>query len=800
MGAREESTAPGSPAAAPSRWARPLGAIRQWLADPDREVHLVVAALLAALFTVLLVWKADGGLLFVSDFHGLYYPGGLAVDPSTDQLLLALSAALIPGDIYAAQSLWILLTTFLVLYWVQRFTYDLFRPAVVPAAALLASMLAAPLYLVNPYTITWGVVTIMANVTLSAGLFFLVMRQLLRLGRSLWACRSYPYRDAVILGISVGLYAFFPSFPNVIRALLIIVGGTALIFLAAAVLVRHAPGRKWRAYSASLLRVVLISAPVSLVILSDALYSFLTSNLANAAAISTVQKAYAPRLTHTSYNTLGFVSRLLSRIEFNNYSYASSFSTDPWVLLASYSWVLAGLLIPIAFLIVARVPRARSLFAVLGIMVVSLIWSTGLNPPFGAINGVILNPFPLVGTVIPPFYLELDFLVRLYPCFAGFVVAVLIFRTRWRPRPWSAWLAETLWGPSASRVALAPSRGGPARVRLVTVIPAVVLIGLLMAAPYPLYNGTALGLPGEPNYGYHVPGEYSLVHSEYLHGSGDTTLLLPGLTSYINTTWGYNGGTLLYDEIFYPTPVITPSYFGHYGIYVNSSAAAYANLTQPLLPSPILTNLDAQIGGPTFPHPTNGSTYTTYLFNVTPTKGLDLSPYQWVTVNVTSTNEALLVQALAAGTMTFGLRTSSGIGNLPGLYSVAPAYNSIVTPTSNGFSISMLVGQPDGKATYNSSMVNFLLLRFPGLDAKANITFAITGVAGSRSSTLVPGWVTLAQQFGVRYILVDRSVLAGTVSHPAYGELVLTDLASFGLSKPVYNGTDLTLATLDPGE
>src|SRR4029077_1196712 len=106
----------------------------------------------------------------------------------------------------------------------QLFARELFLRSFDRREIRVVQAVAAALYLLNPASITFRYVSLVATVFLSAAALFVVLMELTRLFRCLREGRPFGWWDGLILGLAIGFAAPI-SFPNDVRVLGIVALG-----------------------------------------------------------------------------------------------------------------------------------------------------------------------------------------------------------------------------------------------------------------------------------------------------------------------------------------------------------------------------------------------------------------------------------------------------------------------------------------------------------------------------------------------------------------------------------------------
>ena len=226
----------------------------------------------------------------------------------------------------------------------QLLVWEMFKKTFTARQFLGVQTLAGALYLINPYTITWGSYTLETNLFLSQAAVFLVLAELVRLGRFVRAGQPFRWYDAALLGVGIGLSDPL-AFPNMVRLLAIELGLLLIFTVAILYFLRSRAQREAEWTSAK--RITVATFPIAILLLSYALYTFLESWLLNPASLSTVEYIDRNSIVSNNFGPMINILRLWGKQNFLSYPYGPAFLHSPLLIGASLLWPVLALAIPL---------------------------------------------------------------------------------------------------------------------------------------------------------------------------------------------------------------------------------------------------------------------------------------------------------------------------------------------------------------------------------------------------------------------------------------------------------------------
>jgi hypothetical protein len=316
---------------------------------------------------------------------------------------------------------------------------------------------------------------------------------------------------------------------------------------------------------------------------------------------------------------------------------------------------------------------------------------------------------------------------------------------------------------------------------------------LILTAGYPLYTGQAVTFsPKDPISGFWIPAPYFHARQVLQHGSGNA-LLLPQVSTYILTNWGYRGATLFYSSFNYPARVVSPGFYGPYAIYLSNIQREYAQATAPLAPSDQSTALTATFT-PVAPVLTQG--YPLFSFRANPV--INATAYTWLSIDVNVSNPSAMSSFLANQTLWVGLQSGGVSGaSQVGWYPAGATYQSVVRiPGSHTFQFILLLGDSVSGPGYRLNAINAVQFWFKEAGSTNSVALSGVQVAGVAQSAIDPTWAGLMHHYAVQYVYVDNSLVSGQSESSLYVNDSIAMLMKSGNAQLMYQAPELQLYSL----
>lgn len=773
-------------------------ALKGYFTDQRRLTRVAISAATSLPFVFLMVYYTRGALLYRIDWVGVYSVQGFLRTPIPDAILPAVGSALSLGNLTAANYIALFLDAFFCTYGAQLLARELFRKTFSDRWLIGVQAIAAAGYLVNPYNVTWSVYALTLELFLSQAAFLIVMMEVVRLVRCAQDGRRFSGWDGALLGLAIGL-SMPASLPNDARVLAFEFAGLLLAGIALLIFARIP--RRRPAIRQVVRTFLLYSAPLGILLVLPPIYAAWTAGFFSTSDIAAITKVITA--VAKEYTPIKFTVRLLGRPELFAAPYLKFYTKIPITVVASYSWPVLALAVPIPAAFLLRLRDKVWICSAVLLAIPCVIWGAGANPPFGAAYDFITTHLPFGASLFPPFYPIQLLATKLYCVLVAFSVAMVYYGVRralvGRKRP-------SLEGVPASAKRQIRWRRFR-RSRIPAYVATGVVVGLVFLAAVPMYTGGIFyGVTGSGK-GYFIPGPYFQVRS-ILQGLHGNAVLLPPLPTYFDTVWGYHGATAFYSAFFYPSQIIVPAYYGPYQTDFGAASQEYNLATHPIGPGPNSTLVPLQKRGWTV----DGDLPHTTTFSYQPYPSFSLSndnvsaPLTWLTMTLPTANAssasalAALLQAseATANITTSATNSTTGVVKFhSGIFEFEPGrYNSIVTAVGpRSVNVTLLIWNPSVVYPVGGYQA-------AGDVAYVNITLDEPGLAGTidgppifsvgSDSVVQPGWTSLMQSYNVKYLLWDNSTQDGIELRPVVIN-TLIELQDLGAITPVYLSGGLEL-------
>jgi hypothetical protein len=561
-----------SPRLSTRLWAL-LHSTRELLLEPllaefdSRYIWMAALAVIVGLFVCLILVFTSGKLLYGSDYPGVYSLADLPISPTPSTLLTAVCITLALGNIYVGFYLSYAVSAWLCLVGIFLLAKEIGRDVLPVNLWKWCGLTAAVLFLFSPSAFFDSYTSLLTNVSLYAAGFILFLFCLVRWFRSRTGRVEFTYRTAVGAGLGLGIS--LQLLPTNLRT--VAVAFLVFCFLLAWTLVgsalhKHRPrfSRKSFYRAAAVVLLTTIAGAYSIVLTVQGFPQLAQTVQVAAAGHSATLYYVGP------FNTAPYVMMLLGSWGFPAVQYSGLYYSLGAVSLATALWPLLVLVVPVVVF-----PRARrfAMYPWLVLIMLGLFWEKASNPPFGGLWQTVVTSLPDGTQFLPTHFLSTLLLSNLYVVLAAISIIAIYDRLR------SFSSRTPTEAPSNLRTVRFPRARdlGPTAVSLL-------LVGALLLAAMPILSGASEtqmwnhpGLEGD----FAVPGAYAHDRSLAERGGG-TTLVLPGMGSYVRLAWGYYGVSSFYVEYFAPAAVYTQYSVG--GTYASPSGLEfYANMTQPLV-------------------------------------------------------------------------------------------------------------------------------------------------------------------------------------------------------------------------
>jgi hypothetical protein len=715
----------------------------------------LVAIPIAAVWLSIILFYTRGGLLVGADWAGYYNAFAAIRTGIPDAITYGTGLLLAGGNIYAGFYVGTFIGICLNLFALSYFLNTLFeewRGKIVPLA------IANILYAFSMFSIynTFKSVIDVAGIATGGLLLFLAL--VIKLYRYMNKSGRFTKLDGLLMGIGIAVSSMVP--PNCFRILLI--EGTIMIGVLLLALIKQTASKTSRASKAkSVLKGFILKLPLIAVVAAlGMLYweiSFFSSFATNLKSFSSASQSLSLSTLNAPYATLINTFRIFGVWVFTEgyCPYYKLYFNNLVITITSFIWPVMAL--GMSLLFVKRSQRLKILILVAFSLLI-ITWDTANNPPVGVINLFTASHFPIILSFFQTFYLSNTLLPIIYVALSTYVIFRVIETLRSSKRGVSRFL----------------------RKMLVVTIP-VLLIAVLLIADTPFFTGNALEQYFSPNTkGIWVPNDYFVVKDLLSSSmqSGKSALLWPSMTTYILTSWQYQGSNVFYNAFFAPLNVYTPSEFGGYSLANPQIAAEYYNLTSIPLKSGPTTNITSyadfanlSVQGASYTHIDNtiklglSNNSSDYIDVTIPFRDtFDASNYTFFTLQFSTDSAPLIENMLSNQKLWVGVGSSDG--NV-GWYILGSTSSSAYSINNSTIIISMHVGFPDkpwSESTYNSTSVSDFVFRIftQGLPSNSYDGLTLSSITIGASFVVIDQSILkLWQQYNIEYVVFDNSIISG---------------------------------------
>jgi len=742
----------------------------------------LIALPVALLWLSIILFYTRGGLLVGGDWPG-YYDAFSAIRTGIPHAIIyGIGLLLARGNIYIGFYTGAFIGLLLNMVAFFYFLVTLFREW---KDRILPYIVAGILYAFNMFALynTFKSVIGLADIAVAGLLLFLA--QAIKLYRHIVGQSKFSKWDSILIGVGIAVSSRVP--PNSFRSLfaegIIIVGLLAWASIKGTL--KKSPDVR-QVFKKFLTKLPLISitALVGMLYWEIPFFTSLKESIGTAFYAAFAQKVTS--VLNAPYASLVNTFRILGVWAFpTGYCpYHELYSHDPFVTITSFMWPVVALGLSILLAEKKRRPLILSL-VLFSLLIIS--WDTADNPPVGPLNKFITSVLPLSLAFFPTYYLSGTFLPLIYVVLTTFAIV------------------------RVSEVSHNLGKREMVNIRgkiFKSAFPLLLIITLLIPS-IPFFNGSALGQYFDPSIkGIWIPKDYLNARNIMLERPG-RILVLPSLTTYIQTSWGYQGGSNFYNEIFAPIDVITPQNpvfkAGGYTLYNPSTRTIYANLTKPPIRPGKLWDITGSanykkilIWGGKYEHFNdsiklfiNGSDHVDVVipfFSV-----IDISHYHFLILELFSDSSFYLKNLASSNDFWIGVGSAEGV---IGWYILGSSSNTYSIDDKRIY-VSMLIGFPDKPwpaSYYNPSNVTGIVIRLITRNLRepveVNLYFRSIKVA---LSDIDPFIMDIWEQLEIKYVLLDKSIVSGASSAFEPYSLALTLLKGKGILRPVLIGRHIEL-------
>jgi len=461
---------------------------------------------------------------------------------------------------------------------------------------------------------------------------------------------------------------------------------------------------------------------------------------------------------------------------------------DPLITVTSFMWPIMALGLP---MLLAEKKERSQILILISFSLAIISWDMADNPPVGPLNKFIVTYFPLILGFFPTYFLSGTFLPLIYVVLATFTTVKII-----------EFICHML-RKDAFKI----------RNKFLKTIFSSLLVFLLIIPSIPFFNGSALGQYFDPNIkGIWIPEEYFDVKNVVLQYQG-AILIWPSLTTYIQTSWGYQGAANFYNEFFAPKNIITPQNpifkAGGYTFFNPSSRNIYINLSKPPLKPGVSWNIKRlidekhmQIWGASYEVSGDIIKITIsdsdHIDIVLPfLYAVNISNFQFLVLELSFKPSSYMEDLAALGGFWVGVLSADGMA---GWYICGSSSNTYFVVNSS-ISIFLLINYPDKPwpaSYYNSSNIVAIIIRlFTHSFKKYDEVFLSLKSIKIAFSDIDFSIINIWKRFKIKYILFDKSLVDGAYINPKIYDFALDRLKKEKILRPVFLGKYIELYEIE---
>jgi hypothetical protein len=529
---------------------------------------IVSITLISLFFVSLVLYWTKGGLLYGGDGAGFYNASNFfSYAPSPNTLVYLFSYLVGFGNVYVTFYLSLFIFSSLTGIAIFYLSYVILVNFTDRQKAEVFSVISFLLYLFNPLSISLTYINLVLSVTAETAFFILFLAYAVKYFLNSINNKKITKYDLIIMSASLGLS--LPAFPNDARVYLI---GT-IIFLFFWLLNIALDNRNRRNRTRNVVYNLLVFLAISIT------FSLITSNnytlLNNFNSILATAKAGAINKAYIgfysgNFNEINQVLRLTDGWQFPFQAYTPLYDSATVVSAFSYLWPVLAIFVPLSFV------RRKNILKIVPLEVIvllSVFWEKGGNPPLGAIWYFITNHIPYGYQLIPTGMLTSYILLPFYAALSSYSLYIL-----------STTAAKGVKSRLREKFSGKKIRSWRS---IVTVLVVTSLVTMLMVSALPAFDGQAETTQYDsfqPSHsGFFIPNSYYEV-KDYVSVFPGNMVLIPGTGNnpYFSTSWDFIGYVSFYNLFFSPENIFTLVQFGG-SFYTQEQWAEYYNLTHPVL-------------------------------------------------------------------------------------------------------------------------------------------------------------------------------------------------------------------------
>jgi hypothetical protein len=721
------------------------------------KIPIISSILLSIIYISIILYYTHGALLYGSDQYGYYSIAQSLSKIDPQNLVYAFSLLLSLNNFYVGSYIAFFIFTFIALVSVYYLTVIIFRGYIDESYLPYLAILASFLYLFNPITIVNTSKSILSNVSIYQSAYIIFLYEIIKLFKT-ENLNNYNVLDIFVMGIALGL-SFMP-FPNYIRTLIVTLIVLFVLVIFKIIFDFNNFIRNLRGY----VKIFCVAVILMMIFGSYVIYPLIASFSKTLSVASSATSGFTyTGFYYGQFNTLIEVFRLFGFWYFTTSTvpYNTAYFTNPLIILSSFFWIILAVAIPF---ILSDKETLKLIIPLEAIILLTIFWEKAVNIPFGSIYLFITNHIPFGVQLLPTGFMALRLLPTLYSILAAYSIFSIYTLLTKRLRNYRAAQAY----------------------KLIAALLVLFFIVILLITALPVFNGKAEGeYFNESIKGYHIPQNYTVVR-DYLIKNNGSSIVIPTMSSYVETSWGYEGAQQLYPAFFAPAKLYTLSSFGSYAAENSVDLEIATNLTKIIYPSSNAIRIPIAVGVPWYINISGDPTFSiTY-----PLKHTNVSKFTYLQVVVNVSNSSKFTNAVKNNSLIVEIGSTNAPSQIYDLNT--ECWDCYIKTNNNTEYIDLLLNNPNNyNSLFNSSSITDIRFRFTNRTRIVNVSHPeIYGIYGFNVS---PSWLELTKQYNISYVLVDNSILSGETESYGYINLISSYMKNSSNTKLIYSSKYISL-------
>lgn len=753
----------------------------------EQFIAFLVITLITSFYEFIILFYTHGALLIGGDNPGYYTVISSWGQLNPSSALNSLSLIISNGNYYHSFYIDLFIKMDILLWAIYRLVIEFFKPHVKTKHLVYIGFLAAFLFPINLSAIQAVWQSFIGQFSLFSGLFILFLSLVVRIWSKMLNGERPKVHEVIISFLLLGLSGSF--YPNVVR--IIILGW--LVFIYFFVIAFLASPKKKISIKGvgTWIFFIFLAAIFSFL---GGVYSLLGIVISSNTVSSSVKLSaiFSSSLVQPGgFNTFFNTIRIIQTQFFSESPYYLSYLQNPIIVMLSYIWPILALAVAYHYSMKDNIKRMYPIFI---LIIAMILWETGANPPIGTLYILLVNASPLIVQIFPPGFLMGHFIVPFYVVFASYSIYRLYIDVR--DKVYSSRSVDKRTSLNR-RFRTVKTHLSKARM-IIPVLVLVVFLSAIIVSAYPIFNGQAEGeFFNNSAKGTFIPNEYPEVKNIISQSLGNM-LILPGMNTYIQTSWDYQGTSFFYNAYFANDPVFTMGSFGDYSSFNGSFMSLYTNMTSPLSYSSLVSPIAIDYNySSSFVWGANSTvSHHNLLINSSKSKTIDfffasnlvnVSAYPYLQLSMSVKPADFFTEAVNHGGVSVGISSPGVIG-----WFYLNAMNTHRENNSSNFTITLPMSPPD-YGQYTPSHIGNFNVQMPGGPA-LNVSFP---TLGGLNYSLSSNWINLVQKYNIKYLLLDKSLVSGTIETYNYTNRSLLLLQADHIVSSIYSSGYLKLFTVN---